>query len=510
MTTASTDAEHSALDADPPSARFVATTTGFVVDVAAATANGHANRHGAWRARLPKILLAGDALAAAIAVALAWQIRSSQRPAAVLAGHRSLSFAAVGVSLVAFWLMSVAIAGGYHRKLLGAGGDEYRVVITAGALFLAVIAVWLFVFGISARRSFVASAVPLTVAFTIALRYTARQVLHRGRQQGKYMQRVALYGTASSADAIARHIAANSWAGLDVVGACLVGPRSSACELADLGDREDLLRAIREHRIDTVAVTSEIPHGELRSLAWSLRGSGVELLVAPSITDIAGPRITIRPLGGLPLLSVDEPELDWFGRIAKGVFDKAGAALILTLAAPFMAMIAVAIKATSKGPVFYRQVRIGRNGLPFTFLKFRTMVAGADAQLDELRHHNEADGPLFKLRNDPRITPVGRLLRRFSIDELPQVWHVLTGKMSLVGPRPPLPSEVQEYDPTVRRRLLVKPGMTGLWQVSGRSDLSWQEAVRLDLFYIDHWSISMDVTILLKTITAVLRGRGAY
>jgi len=249
----------------------------------------------------------------------------------------------------------------------------------------------------------------------------------------------------------------------------------------------------------------------LQALAWRLEGTGIRLVMAPSVTDIAGPRIVVRPVQGLPLLHVEDPELRAGQRVLKSSIDRLVAAVALVAMAPAFVAIALAITLTSRGPVLFGQQRVGlRGGRTFTIWKFRTMVDGADRRVGEVAHLNEHDGPLFKIRRDPRVTPVGRWLRRFSIDELPQLVNVLRGDMSLVGPRPPLPSEVAGYGAEAHRRLLVKPGMTGLWQVGGRALLPWEEAVRLDLYYVENWSIALDLMVLWKTLGAVLHGRGAY
>lgn len=226
--------------------------------------------------------------------------------------------------------------------------------------------------------------------------------------------------------------------------------------------------------------------------------------------DIAGGRTTIRPVDGLPMLHVDHATLRGPRRIAKDVADRIGALIILILASPIILVCASLVRATSNGPVFFRQVRIGRDGRPFRMVKFRTMYPNADKMLVHLSQRNENDGLLFKMKDDPRVTEIGRLLRKYSLDELPQLFNVLNGTMSLVGPRPPLQSEVELYPADMRRRLAVKPGMTGLWQVSGRSDLPWEEVMRLDIHYVDNWSLSLDLVILLRTVTAVMRSAGAY
>ncbi|MEP6463266.1 MAG: exopolysaccharide biosynthesis polyprenyl glycosylphosphotransferase, partial [Frankiaceae bacterium] len=234
-------------------------------------------------------------------------------------------------------------------------------------------------------------------------------------------------------------------------------------------------------------------------------------LVAPAITDIAGPRISIRPVAGLPLLHVDHPEFTGARRIIKGGFDRVVALAAVVVLAPILLGIALAIRTTSPGPALFRQRRVGRKSEQFTIYKFRTMRTDAEAALPGLAAANEqTDGVLFKMRKDPRITRLGAVLRRYSVDELPQLLNVLRGQMSLVGPRPPLPAEVAQYTDDVYRRLLVKPGLTGLWQVSGRSDLPWEEAVRLDLDYVENWSLPLDLAILWRTGAAVLASRGAY
>jgi exopolysaccharide biosynthesis polyprenyl glycosylphosphotransferase len=273
----------------------------------------------------------------------------------------------------------------------------------------------------------------------------------------------------------------------------------------------EVVPLVREVGADTVAVCGSASNepGELRRLAWQLEGSGVDLVVAPQLTDIAGPRVHIRPVEGLPLLYVEEPTLSGLGWLVKNLLDRIVAVLGLLLFSPLMVAIAIGIKAGDQGPVFFRQRRVGREGKIFSVWKFRTMYVDAEERRATLVDQNEGDGMLFKIRNDPRITPFGRFLRASSLDELPQLINVLLGDMSLVGPRP-LPAEDGDYLGDVRRRLLVRPGITGLWQVSGRSDLSWDDAVRLDLYYVDNWSLTFDLTIMWKTIGVVLRSKGAY
>jgi exopolysaccharide biosynthesis polyprenyl glycosylphosphotransferase len=305
--------------------------------------------------------------------------------------------------------------------------------------------------------------------------------------------------------------------GMQVVGACVPQPAAADLLRAEgvpvLGDLSAAAGVVRSLRADAVAVTcsSETAAVYLRRLSWDLEGSGVELLVAPGLMEVAGPRMHMRPFIGLPLVHVEEPEFTGPKRLVKNLLDRMGAMVVLLLTAPVLACIALAVRLDSPGPVLFRQQRVGQGGRAFTMLKFRTMVADAESRREALRSRNQnSDGLLFKVTGDPRVTRVGRVLRRYSLDEIPQLLNVVSGRMSLVGPRPPLPEEVALYDDSVARRLLVKPGLTGLWQVSGRSDLTWEEAVRLDLRYVENWSLALDIQILWKTVSAVVRAEGAY
>jgi exopolysaccharide biosynthesis polyprenyl glycosylphosphotransferase len=279
-----------------------------------------------------------------------------------------------------------------------------------------------------------------------------------------------------------------------------------------LGDWHNLLGHVDDAGADTVIVTGKHPLSprQLRELGWGLEERKANLIVAPALTDVAGPRIHSTPVAGLPLIHVDYPEFTGVKLVLKRTSDLVAGILGLILLSPAFLVIALIIWSTSPGPAIYRQERVGMHGKTFRMLKFRTMVVDAEEQLSSLLDASEGNGVLFKMRNDPRITRFGRFLRRYSIDELPQLWNVIKGDMSLVGPRPPLAKEVQSYERWVHRRLLVKPGITGLWQVSGRSNLSWDDSVRLDLYYVENWSLTADLIIMWRTIRAVLRSDGAY
>jgi exopolysaccharide biosynthesis polyprenyl glycosylphosphotransferase len=306
----------------------------------------------------------------------------------------------------------------------------------------------------------------------------------------------------------------NQWAGFSVVGACTLDvgdgmPRGVEHLTPSL---DTLADEVAELKADTIAIagTRMLDHGDLRRIAWRLEGRGVNLVVVPEVIDFAGPRIEIRPVDGLPLLHIDDPEFTGFKRWLKGAFDRVAASFIALVVSPLLLGIAFAILVTEGRPVFYKQARVGKAGASFKMWKFRTMTRHAEQQLEALLDMNEHDGVLFKIRNDPRVTPIGRWLRRHSLDELPQLWNVINGTMSLVGPRPPLAYEVERFGDDMRRRLLVKPGMTGLWQVNGRADVAWEETVQLDLHYVENWSVMMDFVVLWKTLRVVVEGRGGY
>jgi exopolysaccharide biosynthesis polyprenyl glycosylphosphotransferase len=350
---------------------------------------------------------------------------------------------------------------------------------------------------------------------TLLQRQAQRGWLRRQRAKGRFLQRTLLVGRGPGVAALHEKLRREARYGYDVVGCCL--PSSSAAGrrfdgLPVLGDLGDVAAVVRRHEVDTVAVlpTSELDGAALRRLGWELEKSPVDLLLAPAVTEIAGPRVRIRPVCGLSLLQMERPELRGVRRLVKACFDRAGAALILLVLLPVLVAVACAVRLTSPGPALFRQERVGLDGRRFRLLKFRSMQIGAERMVEQLATRSDGNGVLFKMRRDPRVTPVGRVLRRYSLDELPQLVNVLKGDMSLVGPRPPLPEEVERFGIDMHRRFLVKPGLTGLWQVSGRSNLTWDESVRIDVHYVENWSLTLDLMILWKTVGAVVRGDGAY
>ena len=432
------------------------------------------------------------------------------------ADARPLSYLVLSLLMAPAWVAVMALGGAYEQRHLGDGSEEYRRVFAAAFRFLGVVAIFAFIAKYDVARGFVAFAVPLATVLTLVERFAVRRWLHRQRERGRFQKRALLVGTEQNCRLLAEQVRGRPYAGLSVVGACLPahGHRRSAGDeaLPMLGTADQVLDVVLTESIEAVLIADDhtIANGKLRSLAWELEGAGVALLVTPEVTDVAGPRVSVRPVTGLPLLHVEEPELTGFRRLLKESFDRTSAAVLLVVLFPLLAVMGLVVRLTSPGPALFNQVRVGLNGRRFRIWKLRTMQVGAEDLRSSLVDMNEGAGVLFKIRNDPRVTPLGRWLRRWSLDELPQLWNVVRGDMSLVGPRPPLPREVDAYCDRVRRRLLVKPGLTGLWQVSGRSTRTWDEAVRLDLYYGENWSPSMDVTILLRTVSAILRRHGAY
>jgi exopolysaccharide biosynthesis polyprenyl glycosylphosphotransferase len=430
------------------------------------------------------------------------------RFAALTGDVNGVSYVVALVATTPAWLLVMAGSRAYERRCLGLGSEEFRRVGNAAARFTAVLAIVLFLVKADLARGLIVAALPAAAVFALVFRYLARHVLHRVRSAGRASHRVLVVGDGVARDLLAAKLQASPHSGLRVVGVCRPALRGAGKDYTVAHVR----RVVEAVDADTVAVAHSdgLTPEVLRRIAWALEGTGVDLLVAPALTDVAGPRIHVRPVSGLPLLQIAEPEFTGVRRLVKGTIDLAGAVLLLILLAPLLLLSGVLVRLSSPGPVFFRQTRVGRDGVPFRMWKFRSMVLDAEDRLGEVREFNDhGPGVLFKMRDDPRVTRVGRVLRRYSVDEMPQLLNVLTGQMSLVGPRPPLPSEVARYERDVHRRLLVKPGLTGLWQVSGRADLDWAETVRLDLYYVENWSVALDAEILWKTVSAVLRGSGA-
>ena len=453
----------------------------------------------------------GDAICAALAGLVGYLVRFSPQGAGV--SQSSLWVAAL---LPLVWLLAMQAARSYEQRFLWIGPEEFRRVFNAAVLMLAAVGTVSWAFKLDVARGLVVIALPLATVLTLAWRYGHRKWLHRKRGRGRYQQTTLLVGHRNAVAALDEQITREAHHGLRLIGCCLPSGHDTVNDafqgLPVLGGLGDVATVVARYEVDTVAVLPcpELDGPALRRLGWELENTEAELLLAPAVTEIVGSRVGIRPVSGLPLLHMDRPELRGVRRLTKEAFDRVSATFGILLLTPILVGIALAVKLTSRGPIFFRQERVGRDGRTFTMLKFRSMVVDADSLLDRLAAESDGNGILFKKKVDPRVTSVGRVLRRYSLDELPQLFNVLRGDMSLVGPRPPLQREVEQYGTDMRRRFLVKPGLTGLWQVSGRSDLSWDDSVRIDVLYVENWSLTFDFMILWRTVGAVVRGSGAY
>jgi exopolysaccharide biosynthesis polyprenyl glycosylphosphotransferase len=455
-----------------------------------------------------------------LAVGLAQWLRFGTLPGTGQA-YKSANYLVVSAAIVAGWMFALSINHARSTRVVGSGAEEYRRVWIATIAVFGAIAIVSMLLKLEIARGYLMIALPVGVLLLGLFRWTARQLIIRARQrEGRFVTRVLVVGSAAAVRDLTQSLAREQWSEYQVVGACIPGPVSrtelhvpGVGAIPTYGDESHVVGAVTATNSHAVAVTAteRLDGRGFRDLSWELEKLDVDLLVAPGVVDVAGPRLQMRPVAGLPLIHVEKPQYHGAKQFQKRLFDTLFATAVLLFGLPVLITIAVAVKMTSKGPVFYRQERIGLDGHPFQMIKFRTMVDGAHTMRAELAEQNESDGGvLFKIKRDPRVTSVGRILRKYSLDELPQFINVLKRDMSVVGPRPPLASEVKTYDDYAKRRLLVRPGITGLWQVSGRSDLSWEDSVRLDLFYVENWSMIADLLIAVKTLRAVVSTSGAY
>ena len=442
-----------------------------------------------------------------------------------------------------YWLISAVIALAWtwflslndsrSHRILGAGWTEYLRVIAASLRLFAGIAIIAYLAKADIARGFLLISLPTGVVALLIARLICRAWLRHRRAQGAYLSKTLLVGTPTAVSHLIHELHSAPDSGFVPVGACIpastedvYGPIESV-EVDDdadvdaeepdpetgvvvpiVGTTRDVIAAMRTAHADTVVIasTDELDAGEIKAISWALESSNNHMLLAPSIMDVAGPRMHIRPVAGLPLIHVETPSFSLGQRFVKRTFDLVSSGLGILVLSPFLLILALLVRITSPGPALFVQKRIGRGGKPFRMVKFRSMVVDAEEKLEELRDQQSDFGNdvMFKMKDDPRVTKIGRVMRKFSLDELPQLFNVFVGSMSLIGPRPPLPSEVEEYATHVHRRFLMKPGITGLWQVNGRSTLTWEETVRLDLNYVENWSLANDVLILFQTVRVVL------
>lgn len=483
-----------------------------------APSTGRPALHGKeeWRRAYARRLWITDLLA------LIWVVYGTQiawlgiEPVEV-SGLSIVSYWTFSAVLIVVWMLALALRDTRSDRVIGTGMTEYVRVADASLRVFGFIAIVAFLLRVDVARGFLLISLPVGILVLILERWLWRRWLVAKRSLGEYSARVLLVGSVASVTQIAAELERTPAAGYRVIGVCIPGstgghlPRTG---IPIVGDVSAIDRLVTEVDADTVAITStdDLPPDKVKQISWSLESGRQHLVLAPSIIDIAGPRIHARPVSGLPLIHVETPRFSAGQRFAKRMFDIVVSLALLVLLSPLLLIIALIVKVSSRGPVLFTHERIGLDGKPFRMLKFRSMRRGAEQELPGLLDaQGTGEIPLFKIQNDPRVTPIGRFIRKYSIDELPQLFNVLTGSMSLVGPRPQIAAEVSLYTDAARRRLLTRPGMTGLWQVSGRSTLDWDSSVRLDLYYVENWNIAGDVVILAKTLKAVLApGEGAH
>ena len=464
-----------------------------------------------WRRQLGRWLALGDVAIIAAGSALAYATRTA-------IGQTGLAGAfadevPIALAITPLWLMLFYLVGAYRPEYLNAGSDAVRRFVAgvmAGVLTLGFVS---FLFNLQVSRLFIGFVAVYVLLGGAILRWMLRRAIRRRFARGELVQRTMVVGTDNDARQLIAALLSDPDSSYQAVGFLdeQVPAGTEIDGLPVLGSPRDAKSVAMRHGIGVVIVSpAGVSPGTLQDVTISLEDTPVDLAVAPSLFQVVTRRMTIETVGYVPILHVDQIRLERSRRVLKRTLDVLVAAALLTITFPIWVAAAILIRTDSPGPILFRQQRMGRDGEPFEMLKFRTMIVDAEERLAEVAHLNEADGLFFKVASDPRITKVGRRLRRWSIDELPQLVNVVRGDMSMVGPRPPLPDEVAQYDAWQLRRLRIRPGLTGVWQVSGRSNVPFDEAVRLDLFYIENWSLGTDLWLLAKTVPAVLRRDGAY
>lgn len=460
----------------------------------------------------PKLMLLGaDMITVLVALVLTTLVTDPLRNGSTV-GHSDVRFFLLGAATLPIWLAIMSGQRLYNIRFIGRRIDELRRVVNATFLGSMAVALAAFFASIELPRSRIVVLFLLVTVLVAIEREVARQIFGALRSRGRLIRNVIIAGANPEGRELAAMLRTDHWLGYRVLG--FVDDTSTDPEpvpgvplLGTVSDAAEILRSRRGASV--IIAASAIESTTTNRLARDLLDRGVHVELSSTLRDIASQRLVVRPLGRFPVVYVEPVQRGGWRRMAKRTFDIALALGALVATSPIVAAAALAIRLDSPGPVLFKQVRVGRNGRPFQVLKLRTMVVDAEARRSELLEANEADGPLFKMRDDPRVTRVGRFLRRTSIDELPQLWNVVRGEMSLVGPRPALPHETEAWDPMLTQRLRVTPGITGMWQVNGRSESSFEDYTRLDLYYVDNWSLLIDLAILAKTLPVVLLRRGA-
>ena len=476
-------------------------------------------RHRPWWIAYRRTALLCDLLAVGTAMTVATLLRFEDAARTTVVGVDWLSYPVIAAVIGAFWILVLVIRRAYSHHVLGFGDEEYRTIAHATFVLFGGLSMVAVLFQVDVARGFLAIALPLGLVLLFGGRWGMRQWLVRRRGAGAMLEDSLLIGSRDAVTWTAERIRRIPAAGYRVSAVVCAEPDapdtvalSDGTVLANLRHWDRLGRLLEETGLRTVVVADDVhtDRAFLRHLSWQFEDSDVQLVLTSRLTDVVGPRIHWQPVEGLPLMAVDTPRFTGAKYVLKRAFDLVVAGTGLVLALPLLLLAGLAVKLQDGGPVLYRQERVGIDGSTFTMFKLRSMREGAHEDQPSLRAVNQASGHLFKLHGDPRVTPVGRLLRVWSVDELPQLVNVLRGDMAVVGPRPQLADEVAQLPEHLLRRLKVKPGITGPWQVGGRSSLSAEESARLDLSYVENWSLVGDAIIVLKTVKAVLTRNGAY
>ncbi len=465
-----------------------------------------------WYSKFRWALVGVDLAAISVAVLVTFQALFT--PGEQVLGVAELSYAMLSPILVGLWVLILGADESRAQRVVGAGLTEYRLVISASVFLFGALAMTSFWLRAELSRAMFVTTLPIGISLLLVGRWLARTWLQRIRSTGRAMSPALIIGNGDAALDVVKEMRRNTAAGYKPAAVCVVdatehhvAAQSPGVRVLTLGDMN---RALRSSRYSSVIITDGLTRAQSRDLAWRLENRPVQLMYVPRMMDVSGPRLKVSSVEGLSLVHVELPRFTGWKLVVKRSFDIAVSAIALVVLAPLFALVAVLIKLDDRGPILFRQQRVGRYGAPFTIHKFRTMCVDAEDKIDALIAASGGTALLFKLEDDPRITRIGRFLRKYSLDELPQFWSALRGGMSVVGPRPQVPREVAEYTDAHHRRLLIKPGITGLWQVNGRSELSMEESIRLDLRYVENWSLIGDITIIMKTVRVVTRPAGAY
>ena len=499
-------------------ARSLALAGGSPSWSAEGTPQGRVDSGRSWAKRYRRWLRATDAVIIAGTVIVAYGIRFETGDALFQSTDAGRPYLAISICILIAWTLALEIHRTRDETVLGVGSEEYKRVLDATLGIFGGMAIIVLVLDIEVIRGYFALALPAGALLLLLSRWQWRAWLNRQRQFGHYLSKVIVVGEPNDVEYVVRQFHKVSGAAYEVVGAALPPDfehshlQVSATRVPVLGSIDTVASQVKTTGANAVVVAGQLPGGTqaIKRLGWALEGTSAGLVLASSLTDIAGPRIHWRPVEGLPMMHVELPQFSGGKHTLKRFVDILTSACALVFLLPVFCILAAVIAMDSRGPVLFRQERVGLNGKHFRMVKFRSMVQTAEAELVDLRAKNEAAGLLFKIKNDPRITKCGRWMRKYSLDELPQFWNVLKGDMSLVGPRPQLPTEVEGYEGDVHRRLLIKPGITGLWQINGRSNLGWDESIRWDLYYVENWSLTGDIMILWRTAKVMLKPVGAY